>query len=869
MRPREERTETTADETVSPITYCFLDVGSQKYGECTLIRCGDLSVLIDGSHEADFEGQEGYRSVPEQLEDLFDHPPPFDISLLIVTHCHADHIGCLPALVAEGVIRPQWALVTDPRWGFGRTDEDDSYSDQRDDRVRALTAALREEDVSDLSDADLERFIADAMSVESKYQSFITKLESLGPQLVLYKGQALPSKLAELLRPASMTLLGPTRNQLELAAKQIATTNTTSVEEISDSLRQDAGLSNADLYRAIVSKDADSGQGRGHGMNCQSITFAVGPPGSRALLAGDMQFAEPGVSGADTEVQNLRAKVASHGPYKLFKTTHHTSHNGQDDDFLTELGDPAIIVHSGGLNDKNHPYPSVLKLLKSRSKNIKFARTDRNGLIRIDPHLPLAQAITKSTGRLNDFTDNAQDPGEKGLESPLPIATPAPPYHPVQVAAGAQVVIVNLPNHPCDLQVAGVDIVVRNTGPATGTTRFPAAGGEKPDYRNTGPGQRPQKSSVDVSLASGRTLRPLLFVTDSRKLAENIGGREARAAIDAMSQPPHTFCDLSLAKGNAVDEVRHALRTNVRIVGVVLAGGYDIVPSPIVDVLPPKLRQAIGPVANADQDQFLVWSDEPFGDLNNDQLSERPVSRIPDARDATLFLTALEAKSVRPNGKFGIRNFHRPFAENIWGILNFPNVSNNAIKVSETFVHGEVEQQEIGSSLQYFMLHGSSNDATLFTGEDSQLTTFTPAFKVQNVPPKFDGVVFSGCCFGALTVAQKAIDVSANGGVVAPRSPDKSIALSYLKAGANAFVGVTGAHYSGPDIDPDANLASHLHMEFWKALPQLEFTPSVALFWAKQAFGNIIARSGAENDPISLARRLKNRSQFVCLGLGW
>ena len=100
--------------------YHFLDVGATRYGECTLVRFGDLAVLIDGSHEGDFEPKAGHASIPEQLAEIFGHAPPFTITLLVVTHCHADHIGCLPRLVKEAVIKPSWALITDHKLGFGR-----------------------------------------------------------------------------------------------------------------------------------------------------------------------------------------------------------------------------------------------------------------------------------------------------------------------------------------------------------------------------------------------------------------------------------------------------------------------------------------------------------------------------------------------------------------------------------------------------------------------------------------------------------------------------------------------------------------------------------------------------------------------------
>jgi len=96
---------------------------------------------------------------------------------------------------------------------------------------------------------------------------------------------------------------------------------------------------------------------------------------------------------------------------------------------------------------------------------------------------------------------------------------------------------------------------------------------------------------------------------------------------------------------------------------------------------------------------------------------------------------------------------------------------------------------------------------------------------------------------------------------------ERSIALSYLKAGANAFVGCTGAHYSGPDLDPQDNYASALHEMFWLQLPRLSYSASMALFAARRFYAESIAAD--HRDPSDIARRLKNRAQFTCLGLGW
>jgi len=828
--------------------YHFLDVGALKYGECTLVRFGDIAVLIDGSHEKDFDGQDGYDSVPDQLREIFGHDAPFDISLLVVTHGHADHIGCLPALVSAGVIRPRFALITDQKLGFGRSQDDADAPDLRDERTRALAAALREEDASDLDDVALQDFIDTVKTVESKYRAMVRDLRNKGVRVIEYRGRSLPSELVELMRPTNMTLLGPSGDQLVLAASQIASTNKDAADAVSEALKRDAGLSDVRLYRSLIDLDAfdDVRNPRGSGMNCQSITLAFGPPGARALLAGDMQFTDPNVTGAADEVARLRQRVVAAGPYRLFKTTHHTSHNGQDDGLLSELGEPALVVHSGGLHDATHPDPGTLGMLKALRPRITFARTDRNGRITVRPHLDGLDAVQVTRGRLNNFTPNGEDP--LVAEPAAPAAAAVPPAR----QGGAQVIIVNLPDHFVDLTVAGVQIRGGGTGPAPA----PARPDDEPARRRT-----PVPAPPSIALAGGRALPRLLFVTNSERLAHNIGSDEAAVALSAIRAARQPLCDLATTPGDPARTVRALLRSDVNVAGVVILGGYDVVAAPIVDVLSPRLRRELGANADRDHDRFLVWSDEPFGDIDGDHIAERPVSRVPDARDATLFLTALQAKPPRPAQRFGVRNVARPFANDVWNSVS----GDGGLEVSEDFLSTDVKPEHAVSSYQYFMLHGDAVDATEFTGE-TDVGGSTRAFTIDRVPRAFSGVVFSGCCWGALTVSERAVDAMP-GRAPAPRVAERSIALSYLKAGANAFIGCTGAHYSGPDPDPDENYAAPLHEAFWKMLARFEHAASKALFGARQYYGALLAANRYQ--PLDQARRLKNRAQFTCLGLGW
>lgn len=823
-------------------TYHFLDVGDQKYGECTLVVFGDVRILIDGGHIKDFEGQEGHPSIPEQLATILGGDPPFGITLLVVTHCHEDHVGCLPELVGEDVIAPKWALITHPKLGFGRSDQDaDSVADLADGKTRALAAALREEDASDLSDEELADFIDAVAKVEDRYAELIQLLQERKVKVIPYVGAALPQALAKQLAPANATLIGPSEEQLLRCAEQIAKSNKDAADAVADILASDATLDDVTIYRRVVSVEADFTGGRGDGMNCQSITFAFGPPGERVLLAGDMQFAEPGVKGAVELVAALREAAAAEGPYVLFKTTHHTSHNGLDKDLLEEFGAPPILVHSGGRNDTTHPNPSVLRALKSLSRDIIFARTDRNGAIDVQPHLRPDEAISVSKGRLNDFTTNARDEVEFGQ----PITPSQQPVAPIVPVSGPQIIIVTLLPGPIDLTVAGVDIQVRSSS---------AGHADRVSHTQV-------STRTDFRLAGDRKLPRLLFVTNRERLEANIGKAESETVVSQI-QRRHALIDVAGSYDQVLRTVRSALAAE-DMKGIVIVGGYDVVPAGVIDVLSDHLRRELGGDADEELDQFIVWSDEEYGDVDGDRIAELPVSRVADGRDAATFLAAMQAGSPTRFERFGVRNVERPFADGVWGGIS----GSRPLNVSEKFLSKQVDPAHLDSSSHYFMLHGRHDDGTVFTGE-SRGGGNPIAFEIGSVPKTFSGLVFSGCCWGALTVEQRACDIGT--APVTPRAPERSIAVSYLKAGANCFIGSTGAHYSGPDTDPDENLAYPLHEAFYKTLfAGSSLQGAAALFRARSDFSRYIAQGKGAWEPIDYARRLKNRAQFTCLGLGW
>lgn len=160
----------------------LLDMGDEKYGDCVVVEHKDIRILVDGGHIRDFEQRGETPSIPEQLAEVLGAQPPFNFDLLVVTHCHGDHIGCLPTLVSDGTVTADTALVAHEDLGFpaaeGGTDA------ELDDVAARVVAALREEPRMDFkSDAELDRFLSDAVKLEPSYRAMLKQLERQGTTL--------------------------------------------------------------------------------------------------------------------------------------------------------------------------------------------------------------------------------------------------------------------------------------------------------------------------------------------------------------------------------------------------------------------------------------------------------------------------------------------------------------------------------------------------------------------------------------------------------------------------------------------------------------------------------------------------------------
>lgn len=815
----------------------FLDVGANKYGDSILVRHGSKSIFIDGAHKEDFDGQQGYRSLPDQLRDIFGTAPPYAVDLLVLTHCHNDHIGCLPELVAENVIRASKAYVADEKLGWGL-----GLPDSGDPRISGILDLLREEDASTLKRSELDAALSDAAALRNRLVRMFRKLADNGTEVIRCDGdedrQAIEAAFAEI----GLRILGPTKPHLRLCAEQIREEQRDTAALLNQVLARDAAATSWDLLQRVTDRRLGEdglltdGFKEGFALNCQSIIFGLEFGGRKVLLAGDMQFAEPGVDGLGSEMTALRQEVKDFGPYDLIKTCHHSSHNGWNNEVAAEqvpASGRVFVVHSGGLRDPSHPNEEVLRKIRNlrtaRGGDLTWLRTDRNGRVAFTISPSGEIRYTKSKGRVNNFQPNDDDA----------VASPSITHTTTRAEGDYVEVVTRIPNGKTRVTIT-VEIDQPNS------------------VRITDDEEIPRSEPVSAfSLPRDRQIPPLLFVTDEQALGRKIGANHARAAVAAIESSGQRVFNDRLAGRSAVEaasQVRSHLQNGIE--GVVLLGGPDVVPSLRLDVLGPDLRPQLEDPESED-DNFIVWNDELYGDRDGDQLAELPVSRIADGASPQLVAAALAARSNGRQSRFGVRNVRRPFAELVFR----PLPGAGTLNVSQPTTSQQIRPRDVEMDFVYLMLHGDDSDGEHFWGETN--AALLEAFSVDQVPASFSGVVFTGCCYGALTTTRRALQFNA-GDPITCRTARDGIALRFLAAGALAYVGCTGVHYS-PRGNSTSTAGGPMHMAFFNRLLGGD-PPARALFNAKRdCLGQLDPNTGPEELGVSL----KIIRQFTCLGLGW
>lgn len=837
-KPRRRRT--SVDASAPELRIDLLDVGDRKYADAILVRRAGATALIDGGHRGD-ERPDAANLVGQLRALLGD--PPFAIDLLVVSHAHDDHIGCLPELVSGDVIKVRDALLADPGLGWGRSPQD-FVRPALDLETAALIAALREGPLSpSASDEAIDRLLDDASDVEGRYGEMIGNLRARGTDIVRY-GRDPHDALVARQSALRLRILGPSTAQLLLTADAIRGATDQLAEVLSQS---DARRDVISAYRSIISGGSDplaDGVSRlGAAVNLQSIVLVVGSPSQRALFAGDMQFAVPGAGGAavQAEVDALRAVVSEAGPYRFAKLSHHGSANSVDEAWLDSLGPRPVVGISTGHLSRDHPDPDVLAMLVDRLPDMRWVRTDRNrgSSVRIKAGTG-APIVEVRAGAPND----ASLPVDTETATILPPSPkeerPVLPTPPVQVVSAAS-------------GTAGpIDVRIR-VPPGTPTVRVTIE-------------SMPSMSNQPVSVATiaapvaptpdSRAYPPLLYVTAPNRLRANVGQAEADAILATLRARPGEVIELpDNADVKAAQATVRARIKRAKPAGVVLIGGYDVVASERVDALPPSIRADLR--INDDADDFIVWSDDGFGDVDGDGLPEIPVSRVPDGRKASLLAGAIAPAAPSQGASRGLRNVARPFADGVYAALPSPA----SMLISKPVTYDQTSVDLVGDHV-YLMLHGDYIDGTRFWGEGTLRRA--EAMNTGNVGPVPGAVVLAGACWGALIVDKPALLVK-QPGLFGARGPDTSIALAFLEQGAQAFVGCTGSHYSPIDT-PYNYFGGPLHQAFWAGV-LAGTAPAAALFAAKVAYIPEIPH--ARDTAAVKAVELKLWREFTCLGLGW
>jgi beta-lactamase superfamily II metal-dependent hydrolase len=826
------------------MTIYVLDVGPKKYGDCILITHEGKSILIDGAHPGD------QNLLRTQLSKILQQQPPFNIDLLVVTHCHLDHIGCLPTLIQDGSLRPKRALVADEKLGFGRTDDGIGPTDAPGltNTQKLMIVALQEEDHSDLPDDEVRQFLDDAITLEERYTTMLATMKENGCDIVRYTepGTQKIKSLETTFKKFGLKILGPSEEHLITCAQTIGGIADSINEDTFDILTDDTTENDmVRLYRQImrgIKEDTaidDAESQASAAKNNQSIVIKVSASGWSGLLAGDMQYASPGVDDMEELMDTALQEAVDAGPYDFIKITHHTASNGLNQKIFDAFAPCPNYVHTGGKNDPTHPNKNALQVLKKNASKIKFLRTDRHGMITIKKGTKVT--MTGSKGSAEDFSLNTASDTER-----------------IVIPGNETVTVVQ--------QHTGNDFIELTAKIPVSAGRVTITVDVDGEKKNSESLIAASFAQADKCLGAGRNLPPLLFVTCSELLSKNIGTGEAQTALDIIRAcPTATLLDIrsTTHAPTAAKSIHTKLKTG-NFEGVVIVGGYDVVPSHILDVLDPSLRANIVSLkGKKDQDNFVVWSDDIYVDLDGDSLPELPVSRIPDARWARLLLSSLTAPSFTQGRTFGVRNIERPFADEVYKLLS---TGGGSMFVSETFAPSQVEKDTALGAV-YYMLHGHDRDGTIYWGESLETDEDNELFdavSIDNVPANAQGtIVFAGCCWGALTVFPKASLASKH--ILSPKSPEDSIALTYLLNGAQAFVGCTGTHYS-PGQKPYNYYGRPMHDLFWRNIAQSK-PPALALWEAKKAYSR--AMPHGQSDVYSWGIEHKILREFTCLGLGW
>lgn len=353
----------------------------------------------------------------------------------------------------------------------------------------------------------------------------------------------------------------------------------------------------------------------------------------------------------------------------------------------------------------------------------------------------------------------------------------------------------------------------------------------------------------------------LLFVLNTPAITAALGDDGASEVQSSLAnRDGGAIVDLAGLSGleECAGHVRSALEQHGSVDGVVLVGGYDVIPGQRLDCLGSDLRRRL-PAPTPDPDDFIVWSDDVYGDRDGDGLPELPVSRLPDCHSPDFLRRLLTSSTPTLRTRAGLRNAQRPYASEIFATL--PGTAE--LLTSETVLAEQQPTYDLAADLVYVVLHGKEDDGTRQFGESADASLL--ALTIASVGRHRDSIVLCASCWGGLIVDATALRASSDR-QLRSRTPRSSVALAFLSNGASAFVGCTGSHYS-PVQAPYRYNGGPLHQAFWNRLLG-GAPPARALFEAKyHDYGPGIPHG--QFGTTAHACELKVLYEFTCLGLGW